>query len=107
MDNLRVSDASGLAASRKHRGVLYTHNDADKSEPFVYAINATNAAIISTLRLFPAENQDWEDIAVGPCGDRSCIYVGDSNSHKLYRVEEPDYIHSDQILTDVLAVHTE
>ena len=104
MQDHRVTYAAGLAASRKHRGVLYTHNDLYRQEPFVYAINESNAAIISTLRLFPAENQNWEDIAVGPCGDKSCIYIGDSTQHKIYRVEEPDYIYTNQILTDVSAV---
>ncbi|XP_061164962.1 uncharacterized protein LOC133173913 [Saccostrea echinata] len=105
MENLNVSDASGLAASRKHRGVLYTHNDGDKNDPYLYAINASNAAIISTLRLYPAQNQRWEDIAVGPCGTTSCIYVGDMiGAQTIYRVEEPDFIYSDQILTDVSAI---
>lgn len=100
----RLSEASGVAASRKHNGVLYTHNDGDNRQPLVYAINASNAAIISALRLFPAENHDWEDIAVGPCGKSSCIFIGDSNSHKIYRVEEPEFVYSDQILTDVAVV---
>lgn len=103
----RLFDASGVAASRKHHGVLYTHNDGDNKQPLVYAINASNAAIISALRLFPAENHDWEDIAVGPCGKSSCIYIGDSQSHKIYRVEEPEFVYSDQILTDVAAVQIE
>lgn len=103
----RLYDASGVAASRKHHGVLYTHNDGDNKQPLVYAINASNAAIISALQLFPAENHDWEDIAVGPCGKSSCIFIGDSQSRKIYRVEEPEFVYSDQILTDVAAVQIE
>ncbi|XP_062577720.1 uncharacterized protein LOC134239572 [Saccostrea cucullata] len=106
LENLQVSDASGLAASRKHRGVLYTHNDGDRNDPYLYAINASNAVIISTLRLYPAQNERWEDIAVGPCGTKSCIYIGDMiGARTIYRVEEPDFIYSDQILTGVSAIH--
>ncbi|XP_062595961.1 uncharacterized protein LOC134257349 isoform X2 [Saccostrea cucullata] len=92
-----ISHASGLAASRKHHGVLYTHNNGVDHRPFIYAINASTASLIARLRVYPANNHDWEDIAVGPCGKASCIYI-EENPNVVYRVEEPDFIYSDQIL---------
>lgn len=51
--------------------------------------------------VYPSKIFDWEDIAVGPCGSTSCIYIADTGStgtSDVYRVEEPDFIYSDQIL---------
>lgn len=102
-----ISHASGLAASRRHQGVLYTHNDRASPHPYVFALNASTSALIATLRIFPATNENWEDIAVGPCGNKSCIYILESGNvvhghqaQKIYRVEEPEFLYSDQILTD-------
>lgn len=102
-----ISHASGLAASRRHQEVLYTHNDRASPHPYVFALNASTSALIATLRIFPATNENWEDIAVGPCGNKSCIYILESGNvvhghqaQKIYRVEEPEFLYSDQILTD-------
>ena len=103
-----IFHASGLAASQKHEGILYTHNDGglvwtyfiesffkgighkfsnlfrplhndgddvNRRSPIIYAISATSGGLIARLRVFPATNEDWEDIAVGPCGNTTCIYV--------------------------------
>ncbi|XP_062595957.1 uncharacterized protein LOC134257346 [Saccostrea cucullata] len=100
-----LTDASGLAASRKFKNVLYTHNDGNGG-PYIYAINATSGALIASLRIANAKNHDWEDIAVGPCGNSSCIYIADSGKkhstpkNTIYRVLEPDFIirNMDQVL---------
>lgn len=98
-----ITDASGLAASQKFKNVLYTHNDG-AGGPEIFAINATTGALISTLKIRNATNHDWEDIAVGPCGDASCIYIADSgyrhssSANTIYRVIEPDVISVDQVL---------
>jgi hypothetical protein len=57
----RITESSGLVASRLHPGVLWTHNDSGNS-PRIYAIGkdgSTDAAL--TLRAEP--NIDWEAIA--------------------------------------------
>lgn len=97
-----IFHASGLAASQKHDGILYTHNDGDdvnRRSPIIYAISATSGSLIARLRVFPATNEDWEDIAVGPCGNTTCIYVLDKSANTIYRVQEPDFVYSDQILS--------
>lgn len=87
-------EASGVAASRKSPGVLWSHNDS--GEPTLLAITADGASI-GRLWIARAAVEDWEDVDVGPCPDGSCVYVGDigdNNARRgsltIYRVPEPD-----------------
>lgn len=92
-----IDEASGLAASRKTPGLLYTHNDSG-GQPIVYVINEVGM-LAARIRLEGIKNRDWEDIAVGPdpATRQSCVFVGDlgdnSARHKsvyIYRFEEPE-----------------
>lgn len=84
-----VREASGLALSRSHDGVLWTHNDSDGGAR-IFAID-TRGALIADVPLEGAQNRDWEDIAVarcpagGPRGD--CIYIGDIGDNRATREE--------------------
>ena len=81
MTSSQLTEASGLAASRKHSGYLYTHNDHG-SGPQIYVISASNGNVAATLTIKGATSHDWEDIAVGPCNNGSsitCIYIGRSS----------------------------
>jgi len=91
----RISESSGVAPSRRTPGVLWTHDDSGEP-PYVYAIDTTGAAR-GTFSITGARNVDWEDIALGPCGAHTCLYLADTgdNSERrgsvvLYRVREPD-----------------
>jgi hypothetical protein len=93
----RISESSGVAASRDHPGVLWTQNDSG-NPPFVYATDTTGASL-GTFGLRGAQNRDWEDIALGPCGATTCIYLADTGDNRelrpfvtLYRVPEPPLI---------------
>ncbi|XP_062595967.1 uncharacterized protein LOC134257355, partial [Saccostrea cucullata] len=98
-----LTEASGLAPSRTFQNVLYTHNDGG-DDPYIFAINATSGALISSFKIANARNHDWEDIAVGPCGNSSCIYIADSgyrhskSANTIYRVLEPDVININMVL---------
>jgi hypothetical protein len=89
----RLDESSGVAPSRRHPGILWTHNDGAK--PFLFATDTTGAALgIIRVR---AEVDDWEDVAVGPCGGFTCVYladVGDNRERRrfarIHRVREPD-----------------
>jgi len=90
-----LEEASGLAASRRHAGVLWMHNDSG-GEPAVFAVDSTGA-VLGRVRVTGAENVDWEDIAVGPCPAGECIYIADTGDNgerrevvTIYRVPEPD-----------------
>jgi hypothetical protein len=78
-------ELSGLAASRAHPGVLYTHNDSGDSARF-FAINQ-QAQVLAEIHLTGATATDWEDISVGPCPTGSCIYIGDTGDNKVDRTQ--------------------
>ncbi|HST86074.1 MAG TPA: hypothetical protein VLL08_30325 [Kineosporiaceae bacterium] len=91
----RITESSGLATSRLHPGVLWTHNDSGNS-PRIYAIGkdgSTDAAL--TLRGEP--NVDWEAIATttGKTGQTllAIADIGDNNavrsSVRIALVTEP------------------
>ncbi|MBI2394103.1 MAG: hypothetical protein HYV09_31315 [Deltaproteobacteria bacterium] len=89
-----IREISGLAASRTSPGVLWTHNDSGDSAR-LFAIDSAGA-FLGELRVSGATAIDWEDLAVGPCGDASCIWVGDFGDNAtsrtndaLYRIPEP------------------
>lgn len=100
----RLTDASGLAASQKFKDVIYTHNDGVDG-PYIYAINAMTGDVISTMEINMATNHDWEDMAVGPCGETSCLYIADSgymhgsSANTIYRVQEPATLSPNLTLT--------
>ena len=68
----RITESSGLAASVKHPGVLYTHNDRG-SGPQVFAV-AESGAVEAVIELVGAPNEDWEDLTVIPGGN---VWIGD------------------------------
>ncbi|WP_394842062.1 hypothetical protein LZC95_33915 [Pendulispora brunnea] len=90
-----IDEASGLAASKRNPGVLYVHNDSGDSARF-FALNE-QAGLMGTFSVGGATAVDWEDTAVGPCPQGSCVYLGDIGDNDeartnvaVYRVREPD-----------------
>jgi len=90
-----VGESSGLAASRRHRGVFWTHNDSG-GDPAVYGVDLAGNRVAS-VTVKDAENGDWEDMAIGPCpGGGDCLYLADTGNNgnrreiSIYRVPEPD-----------------
>jgi hypothetical protein len=91
-----IGESSGLAASRRNPGVLWTHNDSG-DEPLVYCIDL-KAAPCGVWRVTGAEAWDWEDMAAGP-GPRPgepYLYLGDIGDNVdgrteifVYRIPEP------------------
>lgn len=90
-----VAESSGLAASRRHPGVFWTHNDSGDGA-VLFAIDSTGA-LLGRVRVTGAENHDWEDLALGPCNDGGdCLYIADTGDNQgtreeisIYRVPEP------------------
>ena len=92
-----LRETSGIAVSRAHPGVFWSHNDSG-GDPAVMAVDSTGR-ILAQVRITDASNRDWEDIAVGPCepGGGDCIFIAETgdNDEKyphvaVYRVSEPD-----------------
>ncbi|MFD8198520.1 WD40 repeat domain-containing protein [Streptomyces sp. NPDC059701] len=70
----RITESSGLAASRLHPGVYWTHNDQDNG-PYLYAVDGATGETVARVALSGVGTpRDVEAIAVGP-GNR--IFVGD------------------------------
>ncbi|MEU9114494.1 hypothetical protein AB0D04_22550 [Streptomyces sp. NPDC048483] len=90
----RITESSGLAASRAHPGIYWTHNDSDDG-PYLYAVDSRSGRTVArlTLRGIGAP-RDVEAISVGPDGN---IYVGDIGDNLggtwdhvwIYRLPEP------------------
>jgi len=70
-----LTEASGIAASRRNAGVLWTHNDGSRERIYALSTNGTQLANFDLN-----ENvDDIEDIAVGPGPEAgvSYLYLGD------------------------------
>jgi hypothetical protein len=96
IENPSIDEASGLAASRKNAGVLWTHNDSGNQNS-IFAINLKGQNL-GEYRIGFIPNRDWEDIAVGPGPDehQQYIYIGDIGDNDaehyikyIYRIAEP------------------
>ena len=93
--NQKLEEASGLAASVRYPGWVWSHNDSGHP-PELFLLNAVGETK-ATYVLTGIKNRDWEDIALGPGPDSTTwIYVGDIGdndaSHKFKRIhclEEP------------------
>ncbi|WP_418957695.1 WD40 repeat domain-containing protein [Streptomyces tritici] len=93
IEDTRVTESSGLAASRAHPGVYWTHNDQD--EPRVFAVDSRTGRTVATVTLRGVGTpRDMEAISVGPDGH---VYVGDIGDNLggswdhvwIYRFPEP------------------
>lgn len=91
----QLKEISGLAASRRHLGVLWVHNDGADGRLFAIRTNGQTAAVFE----LGAPISDLEDIAVGPGPEPNVphLYVGDIGDNDarrraiaVYRLPEPD-----------------
>jgi hypothetical protein len=88
-----LSEASGLASSRRHPGVLWSHNDS--ADAVLYAVGE-DGGIKGRVRVTGAAVDDWEAITTADCAQGSCLYIGDiGDNHaargriRIYRTAEP------------------
>ncbi|MER6682457.1 WD40 repeat domain-containing protein [Streptomyces olivaceoviridis] len=90
----RITESSGLAASRLHPGVYWTHNDSDDG-PYLYAVDSATGKTVARITLRGIGSpRDVEAISIGPHNE---IYVGDIGDNFggrwpyvwIYRLPEP------------------
>ncbi len=102
VDSDRLTEISGIVASRHHAGLLWVHNDSG-DQPRLYALN-TQAKLLATYSVTGAQAQDWEDIAMGPGPKMGLdyLYIGDIGDNRakrdnvvVYRVAEPNFTLTD------------
>jgi hypothetical protein len=107
-----LTELSGLAASVRHAGIFWAHNDSGNAFQ-VFAID-DSGAIQATLTLTGATPRDIEDIAVGPCEPRAeappCLYLADTGDNfrrrpqvRLFRVPEPEQLGDATLPVEALA----
>jgi len=81
-----LDSLSGLAVSRAQPDIIFAHNDRDR--PVVYALDLQgreHAGI--TLTNAGRSDSDFEDIAIGPCGTATCVFLGDIGDNNAQRSE--------------------
>ncbi|KAJ8312237.1 hypothetical protein KUTeg_009610 [Tegillarca granosa] len=70
-----ITEASGLAASRLHTDILYTHNDKGDNAR-IFAIRKSDGHKMAEFQIQGAHNYDWEDLAISTCPDGGfCLYI--------------------------------
>jgi hypothetical protein len=96
IDSKEIGESSGVVASRRYEGILYTHNDSGNS-PSVYAIKA-DGTVLREYRI-PSKHTDWEDIAID---DQNRLYMGNIGNNDadkpqvdVFRFAEPDLSDAD------------
>ena len=80
-----VVESSGLAASRRNPGLLWTHNDSGDGAR-LYCLDRTGRSC-GTWTLAGVDTVDWEDMAAGPGPEPGVpyLYVGDIGDNRRTR----------------------
>jgi hypothetical protein len=76
-------EASGLAASRRTPGLLWTHDDSG-GQPEVYAVE-TGGRLRGVLRLEGVKNEDWEDLASAEFDGKAWLIAADTGDNYAKR----------------------
>ena len=93
-----VDELSGMAASQRHGDLLWVHDDSGGGAQ-LHAVTASTGAYQAAVAIPEADNEDWEDLALGPCPDEACgcLYIADAGSADrsrqtgiLWVLPEPD-----------------
>ncbi|HZH43370.1 MAG TPA: hypothetical protein VEY50_04745 [Lysobacter sp.] len=90
----QLSEVSGLAASRRHRNVLWMHDDGGNPAR-LFAVDEEGNRL-ATLRVEGVTKTDWEDIASFELDGRSYLLIADVGDNgglrrtlQLHVIEEP------------------
>lgn len=88
-----IPEASGLAVSRRHSGMVWAHNDSGHA-PLLFAVD-TSGTVRGRVRL-PVRTRDWEDLTAARCAFGDCLYIGDIGDNdrarrriQVFRILEP------------------
>ena len=91
----RIDESSGMAASRRYPGCLWTHNDSGDSAR-LFLLDAQGKTL-SEIIVRGASARDWEDMAIASDGQQNWVYVGDIGDNlevhpgiTIYRFSEPE-----------------
>lgn len=104
----QLAEISGLAASRRHPGVLYVHNDSGDPAA-IYAISESGERL-ATLSVAGVTHIDWEDIAAFTLKGKHYLLIADTGDNggirqtlQLHVLPEPEHI-ADQSLAPAWSI---
>lgn len=96
IENPELDEASGIVASKKNEGFLWSHNDSGDSNR-LFLIDTFGKGMKQFV-IQGAENRDWEDIAlISDSNGSAVVYLADFgdnsaayNSYAIYWFNEPN-----------------
>lgn len=87
-------EASGLAASRRAKDILWTHDDSGGA-PVLYAVDLTGKKR-GSVRVTGVKNEDWEDVAAFQRDGKAWLLIADTGDNdakretvRIHVIEEP------------------
>ena len=95
LENQRITEASGMAASRKNPDIIWIVNDGGDA-PVLYAVDMQGGQR-GRVHIRNAQNVDWEDLAAYRINSLDMLLIADfgdnharRDANDLYFVREPD-----------------
>jgi hypothetical protein len=92
IEDPRITESSGVVASRQHPGVFWTHNDGAKSY-LLFAMTREGKSL-GSFHLAGAVLNDWEDIAIDNEGHLFVGDIGNNDARRfsiaVHEIDEPD-----------------
>ncbi|MCC5842886.1 MAG: hypothetical protein JJU05_01415 [Verrucomicrobia bacterium] len=92
IEAVEVEESSGLANSRQHPGLWWTHNDSGHTN-HLFPMSDSGAVLGPPVEIEGAVNVDWEDISAD---DRGQLWISDLGNNrnrrrdlKVYVIDEP------------------
>lgn len=80
-----INEASGLEASRTYPGRLYHNNDS--GDDLRFFITDMAGGDLRIVNLKGEKPRDIEELSLGPCGAKTCLYLGDTGDNAGARSE--------------------
>ena len=85
-----LGETSGLAASRRHAGVVWAIRDSGNPN-VVYGLVPSGAGMRAVEFPVPgARNRDWEDIVYAEVGGAAVLHIVDTGAKTVHTIAEPD-----------------
>ncbi len=89
-----IKESSAAVQSYQFPGVFWTLNDSGNNER-VFAFDSSGADL-GSIKVSGVRNRDWESLAVGPCENGHCLYIGETGDNlgrhdavTIWRIAEP------------------
>ena len=93
IQNPRLTESSGLVASRRNPSVFWTHNDGGGKRQVLYAMTRQGQPL-AEYRITGAVLEDWEDLAAD---DQGHLFLADTGNNdakpitlRVHQINEPD-----------------